>query len=73
MFDTCRGLFCGDLQDLGLDAGDVIIKFGGAPIGGLDDFDLALRKFNAGQEVQVVVRRGKEEVTLPVTLAKPRS
>ena len=57
----------------GLQGGDVIVKFGGASIGGLDDFDLALRKFTAGQEVQVVVRRGEEEVTLSVTLAKPRS
>jgi S1-C subfamily serine protease len=39
----------------------------------LDDFDLALRKFSAGQEVEVVVRRGGEEVNLKATLAKPRS
>ncbi|REJ95871.1 MAG: M20/M25/M40 family metallo-hydrolase [Planctomycetota bacterium] len=57
----------------GLKGGDVIIKFGGAAIGGLDDFDLALRKYTAGQEVEVVVRRGAEEVTVSVTLAQPRS
>lgn len=57
----------------GLQAGDVIVKLGGNQIGGLDDFDLALRKFTAGQEVEVVVLRGSEELTLKVTLAVPRS
>lgn len=57
----------------GLQSGDVIVKLGGNQIGGLDDFDLALRKYAAGQEVEVVVLRGSEEVTLKVTLALPRS
>ena len=57
----------------GLQSGDVIVKLGGNQIGGLDDFDLALRKYSAGQEVEVVVLRGSEEVTLKVTLALPRS
>jgi hypothetical protein len=57
----------------GIQGGDVIVRLGGSQIGGLDDFDLALRKFSAGQEVEVVVRRGGEEVNLKATLAKPRS
>ena len=57
----------------GLKSGDVIVKLGGNQIGGLDDFDLALRKYTAGQEVEVVVLRGSEEVTLKITLAQPRS
>jgi hypothetical protein len=57
----------------GLKSGDVIVKLGGNQIGGLDDFDLALRKYTAGQEVEVVVLRGSDEVTLKVTLALPRS
>lgn len=57
----------------GIQGGDVIVRLGGSQIGGLDDFDLALRKFSAGQEVEVVVLRGGEEVTLRATLAKPRS
>lgn len=57
----------------GVQGGDVIVRLGGSQIGGLDDFDLALRKFSAGQEVEVVVLRGGQEVTLKATLAKPRS
>ncbi|MEW4530256.1 M28 family peptidase [Maioricimonas sp. JC845] len=57
----------------GLKGGDVIIRMGGQPVGSLDDFDLALRKFSPGQEVEVVVLRDKNEVKLKVTLAAPRS
>ncbi|MFG0336238.1 MAG: M28 family peptidase [Maioricimonas sp. JB049] len=57
----------------GLKGGDVIIRMGGQPIGGLDDFDLALRKFSPGQEVEVVVFRENRETKLKVTLAAPRS
>ncbi|MCA9076925.1 MAG: M20/M25/M40 family metallo-hydrolase [Planctomycetaceae bacterium] len=56
----------------GIKGGDVIIKLGALPITGLDDFDLALREFSAGEEVPVVVRRDGEELTLRVTLATPR-
>ena len=56
----------------GLKGGDIIVRLGGHAIAGLDDFDLALRKFSAGQQVEVVVQRGGEEVTLSVTLASPR-
>jgi hypothetical protein len=69
-----QGVAPGSPADMGgLQSGDVIIKVGGNQIGGLDDFDLALRKFSAGQEVEVVVLRGSDEVTLKVTLALPRS
>ncbi len=57
----------------GVKGGDVIVRRGGSQIGGLDDFDLALRKFSAGQEVEVVVLRSGQEVTLKATLAKPRT
>jgi Zn-dependent M28 family amino/carboxypeptidase len=56
----------------GIKAGDVIIRLGDQNIGSLDDFDLALRKFSAGQEAEVVVRRAGQEVSLKVTLGKPR-
>lgn len=57
----------------GLAGGDVIVRLGGHRIAGLDDFDLALRKFAAGQQVEVVVLRGGSEQTFNVTLAAPRS
>lgn len=56
----------------GLLAGDVIVELGGKKITGLDDFDLALRNFSAGDEVQVIVLRGGKNVPLKVVLGKPR-
>jgi len=56
----------------GLKGGDRIIKFGKSKIGGLDDFDLALRKFSAGETVDVTVVRDGKNVVLKVTLAKPK-
>ncbi len=59
-------------QKGGLKGGDLIVKIGPTKIGGLDDFDLALRKFQGGDEVTVTVVRDGKTKTLKVTLAKPR-
>lgn len=56
----------------GLKGGDRIVKFGGNPVANLDDFDAALRKFKAGDEVEVIVVREKKEVPLKVTLGPPK-
>lgn len=56
----------------GLQAGDHIIQLGDHKITDLSDFDLALRNYSAGDEVDVVVRRDGQQVKLKVTLAKPR-
>ena len=56
----------------GLKGGDRIVKFGGNPVGNLDDFDAALRKFKAGDEVEVVVVRDKKELPLKVKLDPPK-
>ncbi|MGE3999086.1 MAG: M20/M25/M40 family metallo-hydrolase [Planctomycetaceae bacterium] len=56
----------------GLQGGDLIVKLGKYNITGLDDFDLALREFSAGEEVLVTVRRAGEEREFHVTLATPR-
>lgn len=56
----------------GMKAGDRIVKFGSHKVTGLDDFDLALRKFQAGDTVEVVVVRDKKEVTLKITLDPPK-
>lgn len=52
----------------GMKKGDVIVKFGGKPIRNIYDYTYALGEFNPGQQVDVVVRRGSEEVTLSVKL-----
>lgn len=56
----------------GLKGGDHIIQFGKHKITDLNDFDLALRDYSAGDEVDVVVRRDGKELKLNVTLAKPK-
>jgi len=57
----------------GVKSGDVIIGIGDQKVGSLDDFDLALRKYKAGEEVEVTVRRAMADVKLKITLAKPKS
>jgi hypothetical protein len=56
----------------GLKGGDIMIQFGESKIGGLEDFDSALRKYKAGDRVPIVVRRDGKEVKLEVTLDPPR-
>lgn len=56
----------------GLKGGDSIIKLGKSKVTDLSDFDLALRKFSAGEKVEVTVLRDGKKVKLSVTLAKPK-
>jgi Peptidase family M28/PDZ domain/PA domain len=56
----------------GLKGGDRILQMGDRKITGLDDFDLALRRFSAGDEIPVVALRGGKSIHLQVTLGKPR-
>ena len=62
----------GPADKAGIKGGDVIIQLGDQKIGSLDDFDLALRKFKAGDQADVTVRRDGQEVKLKVTLGNPR-
>jgi len=59
-------------EKAGMKSGDRIVSIGGNKITGLDDFDLALRKFKGGDEVPVIVIRNEKEVSLQVTLDPPR-
>lgn len=56
----------------GLKGGDRIVQFGESKVSDLSDFDLALRNYSAGDEVDVTVLRDGQRVKLKVTLAKPR-
>lgn len=56
----------------GLKGGDVIVEINKRKIGGLDDFDLALRDFSPGEQVDVVVLRDAKKVPLKVTLGTPK-
>jgi hypothetical protein len=55
-------------EKAGILAGDVMIKFNGKEIGNLYDYTAALGDVKPGQEVEVVLKRGTEEVTVKVVL-----
>lgn len=56
-------------QLAGLQGGDVIISFGGKKISNIYDFTYALGDFVPGDEVDVIVKRGEEEITFKIKLA----
>ena len=56
-------------QQAGLQGGDIIISFGGKAISNIYDFTYALGDFVPGDIVDVVVKRGNEQMTFKVKLA----
>jgi aminopeptidase YwaD len=54
----------------GLQGGDVIVKFGSVDVKNLYDFTYALGEHKPGDEVEVIVKRGKEMLTMNVKLEK---
>jgi S1-C subfamily serine protease len=62
----------GPAEKGGLKSGDIIIKLGEAKIGNLEDFDIALRKYKAGDRVTVTVDRDGKETKAEVVLDPPR-
>lgn len=56
-------------QLAGLKGGDIIISFGGKKISNIYDFTYALGDFVPGDEVDVIVKRGEEEITFKIKLA----
>jgi S1-C subfamily serine protease len=59
-------------EKAGLQAGDVITKFGDLAIGDIQGLADALRKYKPGDKVPVIVKRGDKNVELNVELAPPR-
>jgi hypothetical protein len=62
----------GPAEKAGIKPKDVVIGLGKYKIGGIEDFDSALRKFKAGDKVPVKVLRAGKELTLTITLGSPR-
>ena len=62
----------GPAEKAGIKPKDIIVGIEKYKIGGIEDFDSALRKFKAGDKVKVVVLRGKKKLTLEVVLGAPR-
>ncbi len=56
-------------QAAGLTGGDIIIKFGEKKISNIYDFTYALGDYVPGDTVDVVVKRGEEEITFKVELS----
>lgn len=62
----------GPADKAGIKPKDVVIELGKYKIGGIEDFDSALRKFKAGDKVPVKVMRAGKEVITTITLGSPR-
>jgi hypothetical protein len=62
----------GPADKAGIKAGDSIVMLGEYKIGGIEDFDSALRKFKEGDKVKVTVLRDKKKLVLTITLEAPR-
>ncbi len=58
----------GPAQKAGVQAGDVVVKFGGEPIETLEDYTDAIGRHKPGDQVEVVVKRDGKDLTLSVTL-----
>ncbi len=52
----------------GLQAGDLLVQLGAAPLFDTADLWLTLAVYQPGEEVEAVVVRGRELLRLPVTL-----
>ena len=57
-------------DEAGLQEGDVIVEFGGAPIEDLTDYSEAMKRHQPGDEVEVVFLRGGERLRVTVTLVE---
>ena len=55
-------------EKAGLKANDIIIKFGGSDVKNIYDFTYLLGKYKPKDVVEIIVRRGSEQVTLSATL-----
>jgi aminopeptidase YwaD len=60
----------GPAAKAGIQGGDIIVKFGKVEVKNLYDFTYALGEHKPGDEVEVVVKRGKEILTMKVKLEK---
>ena len=52
----------------GLQAGDIIIRFGDKKISNIYDFTYALGNYVPGDKVNVVIKRGDKEITVEIEL-----
>ena len=60
-------------QKAGIQGGDILVKIDAVKIDNIYDFTFVLQQHRPGDAIQVVIRRGSEEKTIPVTLGKRSS
>jgi membrane-associated protease RseP (regulator of RpoE activity) len=76
--DDLEGVLFADIvngspaAEAGLIAGDIMVEFAGLEITGLNDYAYALRQKQPGDVVEVIVKRGDENISTSVTLAARR-
>ena len=74
--DVSRGVLVldvvegGPAAEAGAQRGDVIVSFAGEPVESVEDFLGELRGVAPGDQVEIVVNRGGEQVTLNVTIGR---
>ena len=56
--------------DAGIEEGDVLVSIGGSEIDEAGDVPAAIRSHRPGDEIEIVVERGGERVTVNATLAE---
>lgn len=72
--DRTKGLLITDVSSGspaslgGIQAGDILIKFGDFDINSFKSFRKSLYSMNIGDEVNMIILRGNDEITLPVIL-----
>jgi hypothetical protein len=57
-------------ENAGMKAGDIVIKMGSHVIKNIYDYTYALGDFKPGDETEIVVKRGDEEITMKVQFSK---
>lgn len=62
----------GPADKAGIKPKDIVVGINDYKIGGIEDFDSALRKFKAGDKVKVTIMRNGKKVVVEVTLGEPR-